>query len=113
MTYDETFKFKLRSDQLNKISTLAEQSNVSMAEVVRHAIDIIGAADVVIVPLVKQEREFIESICESVGVTPDNAIKMVLLSYKTLMDAPLWRLVKPVNEILDELMEVDDTNERE
>ena len=111
LTYDETFKFKLSSDLLNKISTLAEQNDVSMSEIVRHAIDIVGSDDAVVVPLTRKEREFIEGICETTGVQPSDAIKMVLLSYHTLMSSPLWKLIKPIDKILDEMRNEQDERE--
>lgn len=110
MTYDETFKFKLSTNQLNKINALAEQGGVSIAEVVRHAIDIVGAEDSVVVSLSMKEKQFIEGICETLGVQPSDAVKVVLLAYQTLMRSPLWKIVKPVDEILDEIK--DEENER-
>jgi len=85
------------------LSKLAKQSNVSKAEVARSAIEIVGSDDQVIVPLTLKERLFIEEICNTVGVQPPDAVKVVLLSYHTLMSSPLWRIVKPVDEILDEM----------
>ena len=90
------------------LSKLAEGSGVKKADVVRRAIEIVGSEDHVVVPLTVKERLFIEGICNTAGVQPPDAVKMVLLSYHTLMRSPLWKVVKPVDEILDEMRAEED-----
>lgn len=103
MKYDETFHVRLTKNQMKVLTRLAERSDVTKADVVRRAIEIVGSEDHVVVPLSVKERLFIEGICDTAGVQPSDAVKMVLLSYHTLMSSPLWKIVKPVNEILDEM----------
>ena len=103
MKYEESIKVRLTRKQKNRLERLAETSGEPIASVVRRALDIVGADDHVFVPLTVKERLFIESICDVAGVQPADAVKMVLLSYHTLMSSPLWRVVKPVDEILEEM----------
>ena len=100
--YEETFHVRLTKKQMKKLCELA-RSGQSKADVVRRAIDVVASEDHVVVPLSVKERLFIEGICETAGVQPSDAVKLVLLSYHTLMSSPLWKIVKPVNEILDEM----------
>lgn len=88
---------------MNTVEDLAERSGETKADVVRMAIEIVSSADQVIVPLSMKERLFIEGICNEVGCQPPQAVKMVLLSYHTLMSSPLWKIVKPVDKILEEI----------
>lgn len=103
MVYKETFHVRLTSKQLDILSKLAERSGESKADVIRRAIEIVGSEDHVAVPLGTKERLFIEGICNTAGVQPSDAIKIVLLSYHTLLSSPLWQIVKPVDEILEEM----------
>jgi len=108
MEYTVTFNFRLSEEQMNTLSKLAEQSQSSKADTLRGIIDIMGAEDHVIVPLGRKEREFIEGVCETTGVQPSHAVKMILLSYHTLMSSELWKLIKPIDKILEELNSGDE-----
>lgn len=110
--YEETFHVRLTEKQMETLSKLAEQSGATRADVVRRAIEIVGSDDHVVVPLTTKERLFIEGICNTAGVQPPDAVKIVLLSYHTLMSSPLWKLVRPVDEILDEMKVEKDERER-
>ena len=99
----EPFNVRFTKKQIEILDGLAERSGQSKAEVVRRAIEIVGSEDHVVVPLTVKERLFIEGICNAAGVQPPDAVKMVLLSYHTLMSSPLWKVVKPVDEILAEM----------
>ena len=103
MKYDESIKVRLTMEQKSRLERLAEKSGEPIASLVRRALDIANADDHVFVPLTVKERQFIEGICSEAGVQPADAVKMVLLSYHTLMSSPLWRIVKPVDEILEEV----------
>ena len=103
MRYDEAIKVRLTKRQKNRLEQLAETSGEPLASVVRRALDIVDADDHVYVPLTLRERLFIERICNEAGVQPADAVKMVLLSYHTLMSSPLWKIVRPVDEILDQV----------
>ena len=96
---------------MDALSKLAEGSGVSKADVLRRAIEILGSEDHVVVPLSVKERLFIEGICNTAGVQPPDAVKIVLLSYHTLMSSPLWKIVRPVDEILDEMKVEKDERE--
>ena len=99
----EPFNVRFTKKQKDILDRLAERSGETKAEVVRRAIEIVGSEDHVVVPLTVKERLFIEGVCNTAGVQPPDAVKMVLLSYHTLMSSPLWKVVKPVNEILEEM----------
>ena len=103
MAYEEDVHVRLTKKQMEILSKLAGQSGVSTSDVVRRAIEIVGSQDHVVVPLSVKERLFIEGICNTAGVQPPDAVKIVLLSYHTLMSSPLWKIVKPVDKILDEM----------
>jgi len=96
---------------MGTLTKLAEQGGVKKADVVRRAIEIVGSEDHIVVPLTVKERLFIEGICNTAGVQPSDAVKIVLLSYHTLMSSPLWKIVKPVDEILDEMKVEEDERE--
>ena len=111
MRYTEPYRVRLTKRQMDTLDKLAEQSGVNRADVVRRAIEIMGSEDHVVVPLSVDERRFIEGVCNTAGVQPPDAVKMVLLSYHTLMSSPLWKVVKPVNEILEEIRVEEDERE--
>jgi len=110
MRYVETFNVRFTKEQKDILDRLAEGSGVSKADVIRRAVEIVGSEDHVVVPLTLKERQFIEGICNTAGVQPPDAVKMVLLSYHTLLSSPLWKIVKPVDEILEE-MGIEDERE--
>ena len=112
MKYDEDLHVRFSKKQMETLTKLAERSGVTKAQVIRRAIEIVGSEDHVVVPLTVEERQFIEGVCSTAGVQPADAVKMVLLSYHTLMSSPLWKVVKPVNEILDEMRAEEDERER-
>jgi hypothetical protein len=103
MRFTEPYRVRFTKKQMDTLSKLAAQSGMNRADVVRRAIEIMGSEDHVVVPLTVKERLFIEGICNTAGVQPSDAVKIVLLSYHTLMSAPLWRIVKPVDEVLEEM----------
>ena len=105
MRYDETFHVRLTKSQIEILDRLSERSGDSRADLVRRVIEIMGSDDHVFVPLTVEERLFIEGICNVAGVQPADAIKIVLLSYHTLMSSPLWKIVRPVEQILEEMKE--------
>ena len=111
MKYTEIFNIRLTKEQMDILTRLAENSGVNRIDVVRRAIEIVGSEDHVVVPLTVEERLFVEGICNTAGVQPPDAVKMVLLSYHTLMRSPLWKVVKPVNEIIDEMRAEQDERE--
>ena len=101
--YPEDLHVRVTKEQMDFLSRAAERGGESVAEVVRRALEIVRSDDHIFVPLTVKERLFIEGICDTVGVQPADAVKMVLLSYHTLMSSPLWKVVKPVDEILGEM----------
>lgn len=112
MKYVEPFNVRFSKEQKQILDKLAEKSGAKKADVVRRAIEILGSEDHVVVPLTVKERLFIEGICNTAGVQPPDAVKMVLLSYHTLMSSELWKIVRPVDEILDEIGAEEDERER-
>ena len=108
MKYPEKFDLRLTKKQMNVLSKIAERSGEPKAKVMRRAIEILGSDDYVVVPLTVKERLFIEAICNAVGVQPPDAVKMILISYHTLMSRELWKIVKPIDQILDETKGIKD-----
>ena len=111
MKYEEDLHVRFSKKQIGILTKLAERSGVTKAEVIRRAIEIVGSEDHVVVPLTVKERRFIEGVGNTAGVQPPDAIKMIMLGYHTLMSSPLWKVVKPVNEILDEMRAEEDERE--
>lgn len=103
MRYPEVFNVRFTEQQMAVLERLAERSGETKADIVRRAVEIVGSAEHVVVPLTVTERRFIEGIRNTAGVQPPDAVKMVLLSYHTLMSSPLWRIVKPIDEVLNEM----------
>ena len=112
MRYIEPFNVRFTKEQMEILDGLAKRSGQSKAEIVRRAIEVVGSEDHIVVPLTEKERLFVEGICNTAGVQPPDAVKMVLLSYHTLMSSPLWKVVKPVDEILSEMGVEEDERER-
>ena len=112
MKYEEDLHVRFSKKQMDTLTKLAERSGETKAEVIRRAIEIVGSEDHVVVPVTVKERLFIEGVCNTAGVQPPDAVKMVLLSYHTLMSSPLWKVVKPVDEILEEMGVEEDERER-
>ena len=111
MRYPEVFNVRFSKEQMKILDRMAERSGVKKADVLRRAIEIVGSEDYVVVPLTLKERQFIEGICDTAGVQPPDAVKMVLLSYHTLMSSPLWKVVKPVDQIIEEMKVEEDERE--
>lgn len=87
----------------NKIEERAKVSKLSKAEVVRRCVKYGLSEDNIVIPLNRDERRFLEEICESTGVLPSEAAKMVFLAFNVLMHSSLARVIKPIDEILEEL----------
>ena len=103
MKYEKDLHVRFTKKQIDRLTKLAERGGVTKAEVIRRAVEIVGSEDHVVVPLTVKERLFIEGVCNTAGVQPSDAVKMILLSYHTLMSSPLWKIVKPVDQIIDEM----------
>jgi len=76
---------------------------VSEAEVVRRIIDEYRSPEKILVPLEGPEREWLNSLAAAIGDTPAKAVRMVLIHYRQVMEAPLAMILKPIDEVLVEL----------
>ena len=103
MVYAKVVHVRVTEQQHKNLTELADAHHTTMAELIRELVDLLTSKDYIILPLNSKERLFIEGVADTAGVEPVKAVKMVLLSYHTLMSSPLWKIVKPVNEILDEM----------
>ncbi len=112
LKYTEIFNIRLTKEQNDILTRLAENSGENKIDVIRRAIEIIGSEDHVVVPLTVKERLLIEGICNTAGVQPPDAVKMIMLGYHTFMSSPLWKVVRPVDEILEEMRVEEDERER-
>ena len=102
MRYTVNMNIRLTEKQYEKVKELAKRNKVKIVDVIRNGVDVITSDDYVVVPLTRKERQFIEAICEETGVLPEEAVKMVLLAYQTLLSRELWKIIKPIDEILRE-----------
>lgn len=96
-----TTRFSL--EMWRKVEEAAKRSKVSKAEVVRRCVKYSLSEDALVVPLNRDERRFIEEICETSGVLPSEAAKMVFLAFNILMHSSLFKVMKPIDEILEEM----------
>lgn len=103
--YTETIHIRVTPEQLKKLDGFVDRQGSDRNKAIRKFLDICLAQDLVVVPLTREESRFIESICDTAGVDAHEAVKMVMLAYSTLMESPLWKIVKPVDQILEEMKE--------
>jgi len=98
---------RLTETQRAFVEKESKRQGVSGAEVVRRIIDDYRSPEKILVPLEGPEREWVNSLAEAIGDTPGKAIRMVLIHYRQVMEAPLATILKPTEEVLAELSKRD------
>lgn len=74
-----------------------------MAEFFRKLVDDYMTEDHITIPLVKEEHEYIMKIAKELNVSKRDVFKFVLLSYKLLMESPLHKIIKPTDQLIEEI----------
>jgi len=108
MVYEKLLHVRVTEEQHKKLHELADAYDKTTADLIRQTVDLLTSKDYIVIPLNARERMFIEGVADTCGVEPSEAVRMVLLSYHTLMSKELWKLVKPIDQILDEARSGDE-----
>ena len=76
----------------------------SMAEFIRRMVDDYRSSDKVVVPLEGEERTWVEALARELNETPGRSIRMALIHYRQIMRSPLSVILRPPDELIDELV---------
>ena len=98
---------RLTESQRVFVEKEAEHQGVSVAETIRRIIDDYRAPDKVLVPLEGEEKRFINELAKVLGETPGKTIRLSLITYRAIMEAPLATILKPPEEVIEELSKRD------
>ncbi|GAI94074.1 unnamed protein product [marine sediment metagenome] len=98
---------RLTGTQRAFVDKEAEHQGVSVAETIRRIIDDYRAPDKIMVPLEGAERAFVDDLAEALGETPGKTVRLSLITYRAIMEAPLATILKPLEEVIEELAERD------
>lgn len=90
-------------DLWNRLGKEVEKYDISRAEAVRRCVQYFLSEDKVLIPLNWRERSFIEEIAQNLGVDSTEAVRMMILSFYVLMRHGLLGIIKPIDELLEEL----------
>jgi hypothetical protein len=107
MSKERLTTIRLTEAQRAFVENESERQGASAAEVVRRIIDDYRSPEKILVPLEGPEREWVDSLAEAIGDTPGKAVRMVLIHYRQVMEAPLATILKPAKEVLEELSRRD------
>ena len=101
---DEVTTLRLTPLQRKFVTGEVERQKLkSMAEFFRKLLDEYMTEDHITVPLVKEEYEYIMKIAKELNVSKRDVFKFVLLSYKLLMESPLHKIIKPTDQLMEEM----------
>lgn len=101
---DEVTTLRLTSVQREFVTGEVERQKLkSMAEFFRKLLDEYMNEDHITIPLVKEEHEYIMKIAKELNVSKRDVFKFVLLSYKLLMESPLHKIIKPTDQLIEEI----------
>lgn len=103
LSLKDTIVARVTIQQYRHVKAQAENQNCSEAEIIRKYIQQNMEENHVFLPLSKGERCFLEEVAEKLQISIDDAIRSIIFSYKTLMEAPLWKVIKPISEIMEEV----------
>jgi len=98
---------RLTEPQKNFIIDESEKLKVSMSEFVRRIIDDHRSPDKILVPLEGEERTFVNELAEALGETPGKTVRIALITYRTIMEAPLATILKPLDVVIEALAKRD------
>lgn len=75
------------------------------AEVVRRCVDLIRSGDPVLISLQPSFLKEVKEYAAQLEVTPGEAVTMMVITFMTFMKTPLWKIVRPVDEVVEMLVE--------
>lgn len=107
MSKDYQTMVRLTEPQKKFVIDESERLGVSISEILRRIIDDYRSPEKISVPIEGPEREWIDELAEAIGDTPGKAIRMALIHYRQVMEAPLATILKPTEEIIEELSRRD------
>ena len=93
---------RVTDQQYKHVQEKRKKIECSEAELIREYIEQNMNPTAIFLPLAEGEKDFLESVAEELGVTLDQAIRLIIYTHKTLMQAPLGKIVKPMQQILAE-----------
>ena len=101
---DEVTTLRLTQTQREFVEKEVERQRLpSKAEFWRKLLDEYMNEDHITIPLVKAEHEYIVKIAQELNVSKRDVFKFVLLSYKLLMESPLHKIIKPTDQLIEEM----------
>lgn len=103
LSLKDTIVARVTAKQYEHVKAQAESQDCSEAEIIRKYIQQNMEESHIFLPLSKGERCFLEEVAEKLQISVDDAIRYIIFSYKTLMEAPLWQVIKPISEIMGEI----------
>lgn len=103
LSLKDTIVARVTTKQYRHVKAQAESQGCSDAEIIRKYIKQNMEENHIFLPLSKGERQFLDEVAEKLQISIDDAIRSIMFTYKTLMDAPLWRIIKPISEIMGEI----------
>lgn len=75
------------------------------AEVVRRCVDLVRSGNPILIslkpPFIKEAEEYAAQLEVTIG----EAIGMMVVAFMTFMKTPLWKIVRPVDEVVEMLVE--------
>jgi len=93
---------RVTEDEYKHVKAKAKHVGTSESDIVRQYIEQNMNPTAIFLPLAGGEKNFLEGVAEDLGVTLDEAIRLIIYTHKTLMQAPLGKIVKPIKQILEE-----------
>jgi hypothetical protein len=101
---DEVTTLRLTQSQREFVDKEVERQQLKgLAEFFRKLLDDYMTEDHITVPLVKEEYEYLMKIAKELNVSMRDVFKFVLLSYKLLMESPLHKIIKPTDQLIEEI----------
>lgn len=82
-----------------------KSTRLKRAEVVRKCVDLVRSGDPLLVSLLPAFMEEVEDYAAQLEVTPGEAVGMMVIAFMTFMKTPLWKIVRPVDEVIQMLVE--------
>ena len=107
MSKDYQTMVRLTEPQKRFIIDESERLGASVSEIIRRIIDDYRSPEKISVPVEGPEWQWINELAEAIGDTPGKAIRMALIHYRQVMEAPLATILKPPEEVLAELSRRD------
>lgn len=108
-TKDSQTMIRLTTDQRKFLDDEAAKLGLSNSEFIRRLIQDYNIPDKVLVSFpVVEELKFVQDLATELNVTPSNAIRISLIQFRTIMQAPLSVILRPTEEVLAELTKINE-----